>query len=71
MIKKIRRNKVAVTIISVILGMIIVFSVNFGIANFILWLLQFIVAKPLIVTLKGKVAATILLTLVENIFRHK
>lgn len=66
MIKKIRRNKVAVTIISVILGMIIVFSVNF-----ILWLLQFIVAKPLIVTLKGKVAATILLTLVENIFRHK
>lgn len=29
MIKKIRRNKVAVTIISVILGMIIVFSVNF------------------------------------------
>ena len=53
MIKKIRRNKVAVTIISVILGMIIVFSVNFGIVNFILWLLQFIVAKPLIVTLKG------------------
>lgn len=36
MIKKIRRNKVAVTIISVILGMIIVFSVNFGIVNFIL-----------------------------------
>lgn len=71
MIKKIRRNKVAVTIISVILGMIIVFSVNFGIVNFILCLLQFIVAKPLIVTLKGKVAATILLTLVENIFRHK
>lgn len=71
MIKKIRRNKVAVTIISVILGMIIVFSVNFGIVNFILWLLQFIVAKPLIVTLKGKVAVTILLTLVENIFRHK
>lgn len=34
MIKKIRRNKVAVTIISVILGMIIVFSVNFGIVNF-------------------------------------
>lgn len=71
MIKKIRKNKLAVSIIAVILAMIIVFAVNFGIVNFVLWLLQFIVAKPLAVTLKGKVAATILLTLVENIFRHK
>ena len=52
MIKKIRKNKLAVSIIAVILAMIIVFAVNFGIVNFVLWLLQFIVAKPLAVTLQ-------------------
>lgn len=66
MIKKIRKNKLAVSIIAVILGMIIVFAVNF-----VLWLLQFIVAKPLVVTLKGKAAATVLLTLVVHIFSRK
>lgn len=71
MIKKIRKNKLAVSIIAVILGMIIVFAVNFGIVNFVLWLLQFIVEKPLVVTLKGKLAATVLLTLVVHIFSRK
>lgn len=66
MIKKNRKNKLAVSIITVILGMIVVFAVNF-----VLWLLQFIVAKPLVVTLKGKAAATVLLTLVVHIFSHK
>lgn len=66
MIKKNRKNKLAVSIITVILGMIIVFAVNF-----VLWLLQFIVAKPLVVTLKGKAAATVLLTLVVHIFSRK
>lgn len=66
MIKKFRKNKLAVSIIAVILGMIIVFAVNF-----VLWLLQFIVAKPLVVTLKGKLAATVLLTLVVHIFSRK
>ena len=51
--------------------MIIGYAVNFGIVNFVLWLLQFIVAKPLVVTLKGKVAATVLLTLVVHIFSRK
>ena len=51
--------------------MIVVFAVNFGIVNFVLWLLQFIVAKPLVVTLKGKAAATVLLTLVVHIFSRK
>lgn len=73
MIKKNRKNKLAVSIIAVILGlgMIVVFAVNFGIVNFVLWLLQFIVAKPLVVTLKGKAAATVLLTLVVHIFSRK
>ena len=71
MIKKNRKNKLAVSIITVILGMIIVFAVNFGIVNFVLWLLQFIAAKPLVVTLKGKAAATVLLTLVVHIFSRK
>lgn len=66
MIKKNRKNKLAVSIIAVILGMIVVFAVNF-----VLWLLQFIVAKPLVVTLKGKAAATVLLTLVVHIFSRK
>lgn len=39
MIKKNRKNKLAVSIITVILGMIVVFAVNFGIVNFVLWLL--------------------------------
>lgn len=62
-------NGCLVAILAFILGLVISVVLNFAIVNLIIWLLHFILANPLIVSVKTKWIIAVILTIVEWMFK--
>lgn len=69
LIKTIHEDGCMVAILAFIFAMVVSTVVNFAIANLIIWLLHFILANPLIVSMKTKWIIAVILTIVEWMFQ--
>ncbi len=69
LIKTIHKDGCMVAILAFIFAMVVSIVINFAIANLIIWLLHFILANPLIVSMKTKWIIAVILTIVEWMFQ--
>ena len=69
LIKTIYEDGCMVAILAFIFAMVVSTVINFAIANLIIWLLHFVLANPLIVSMKTKWIIAVILTIVEYMFQ--